>query len=69
VQLHVIGGAQSISEVKHVRGRTSVSQSVPASLEEEKGQESSGLGEVKSTFDGVANAQPEQGSEAAVLSR
>jgi len=55
VQLHVIGGAQSISEVKHVRGWTSVSQSVPASLEEEKGQESSGLGEVKSTFDGVAN--------------
>jgi len=69
VQLRVIGGAQSISEVKHVRGRTSVSQSVPASLEEEKGQESSGLGEVKSTFDGVANTQPEQGSEAAVLTR
>jgi len=69
VQLHVIDGAQSISEVKHVRGRTSVSQSVPASLEEEKGQESSGLGEVKSTFDGVANAQPEQGSEVAVLTR
>jgi hypothetical protein len=42
VQLLVIGGAQSIQEVKHVRGRTSVSQSAPASLEEEKSQESSG---------------------------
>jgi hypothetical protein len=46
VQLLAIGGAQSIQEVKHVRGRTSVSQSVPASLEEGKSQESSGHVEV-----------------------
>jgi len=38
----VVGGAQSISFVKHVRGRTSVSQSALVSLEEEKSQESSG---------------------------
>lgn len=38
----MVGGAQSISMVKHVRGRTSVSQSTPASLEEGKSQESSG---------------------------
>ena len=63
----MVGGAQSISLVKHVRGRTSVSQSAPASLEEGKSQESSGPVEVKSTFDRVSNAQPEQGSEAAVL--
>jgi hypothetical protein len=69
VQLLAIGGAQSIHEVKHVRGRTSVSQSLPASLEEGKGQESSGHVEVQSTFDEVTNAQPEQGSEAAVLTR
>ena len=37
-----VGGAQSISLVKHVRGRTSVSQSTPVSLEEGKSQESSG---------------------------
>jgi len=69
VQLLSIDGAQSVLVAKHVRGRTSVSQSAPASLEEGKSQESSGLGEVQSTFDEVTNAQPEQGSEAAMLTR